>query len=93
MYARHRQIYMYMKDQVRYEETQERVQPKNTMQVIFFKKRSREISPEILDQNFETLQCVPPYNIMNYDKTNLSDDPDRKRVIMKRNTTVWDIHG
>ena len=32
----------------------------------------------------ETLDGVPPSNIMNYDETNLQDDPGRKKVISKR---------
>ena len=30
-----------------------------------------------------TLKNVPPGNIMNYDETNLCDDPGRKKVIEK----------
>ena len=34
----------------------------------------------------ETLEDIPPQNIINYDETNLSDDPGRKKVAIKRGT-------
>ena len=33
-----------------------------------------------------TLEDIPPQNIINYDETNLSDDPGRKKVVVKRGT-------
>ncbi len=52
-------------------------------------KRSRaKVSPEVIGQYFESvakeLEGVPPSNVINYDETNLSDDPGRKKVITKR---------
>lgn len=52
-------------------------------------KRSRAaVSREILTEYFERLENelkdVPPQNIINYDETNLRDDPGRKKVIVKR---------
>ena len=34
----------------------------------------------------KNLDGVPPENIINYDKTNLTDDPGRRRIIFKRGT-------
>ena len=36
------------------------------------------------DNVTETLTDVPPSNIMNYDETNLADDPGRAKVIVKK---------
>lgn len=52
-------------------------------------KRSRaSVSPEDINKYFDHLQeelrDVPPGNIFNYDETNISDDPGRKKVISKR---------
>lgn len=52
-------------------------------------KRSRAaVSPETLNSYFnhlsEELEGIPPSNIVNFDETNLSDDPGRKRIITKR---------
>lgn len=52
-------------------------------------KRSRAaVSPEIINYYFDhleqSLDGVPPMNIVNYDETNLSDDAGRKKVIVKR---------
>ena len=52
-------------------------------------KRSRAtISPKVVNDFFDnlrdTLKDVPPGNIMNYDETNLCDNPGRKKVIAKR---------
>lgn len=52
-------------------------------------KRSRAaVSPEIIESYFNeleiSLQGVPSANIVNYDETNLTDDPGRKRVLVKR---------
>lgn len=52
-------------------------------------KRNRAaVSPEVLNEYFqrleEELKDVPPQNIVNYDETNLRDDPGKKKVIVKR---------
>lgn len=52
-------------------------------------KTSRaKVSPEIIEKYFENvakeLEEVPPSNIINYDETNLSDDPGRKKIIARR---------
>lgn len=52
-------------------------------------KRSRAaITPETINEYFDNLseeiKDVPPCNIVNYDETNLSDDPGRRLVITKR---------
>lgn len=39
---------------------------------------------EYIDNLKVTLESVPPSNIWNYDKTNLTDDPGCKKVITKR---------
>lgn len=49
-------------------------------------KRSRAmILRDLLKKYFDNLAIsidgIPPYNIFNYDKTNLTDKPDRKKVI------------
>lgn len=54
-------------------------------------KRARAaVSHQVINEYFEnlgnTIQDVPPENIVNYDETNLSDDPGRKRIIVKRGT-------
>lgn len=52
-------------------------------------KRSRAaVSPDTLKKYFgeleKSLQDVPTANIINYDETNLTDDPGRKKVIVRR---------
>lgn len=52
-------------------------------------KRPRAaVSRGILRKYFDNLQSelldIPPSNIINYDETNLSDDPGRSKVITKR---------
>lgn len=46
------------------------------------------ISPEVINEYFDNLEVelkdVPAGNIVNYDETNLSDDPGRKKVITRR---------
>ena len=46
------------------------------------------VSPEIINEFFDNLQDalkdIPASNIMNYDETNLADDPGRRKVIAKR---------
>ncbi|CAG4957952.1 unnamed protein product [Parnassius apollo] len=54
-------------------------------------KRSRAaVSAEIITKYFEELQIsladVPAANIVNYDETNLADDPGRRKLITKRST-------
>ncbi len=53
--------------------------------------RSRAaIGPEIIRKYFENLtesiKDVPPVNIFNYDETNVSDDPGKRRILCKRGT-------
>ena len=52
-------------------------------------KQSRsQLSPELVEEYFSnlktTLEGIPPSNIINYDETNLSDDPGRRKAIVKR---------
>lgn len=52
-------------------------------------KRSRaKVSHEILTSYFdnleETLRDVPAENIVNYDETNFTDDPESKKVVVRR---------
>lgn len=52
-------------------------------------KRARAlVSPEVINEYFQnlstTLEGVPHSNIINYDETNLSDDPGKSRLIFKR---------
>ncbi|XP_037045724.1 uncharacterized protein LOC119081087 [Bradysia coprophila] len=52
-------------------------------------KRSRAaVSPEVITDYFKLLENelkdVPPQNILNYDETNLRDDPGKKKVIVRR---------
>lgn len=52
-------------------------------------KRSRAaVSKDVVSEYFELLEKelkdVPPQNILNYDETNLRDDPGRKKVIVRR---------
>lgn len=52
-------------------------------------KRSKgEVKREVFEQYFdnleETLDNVDPHNIINYDETNLADDPGTKKCIFKR---------
>ena len=54
-------------------------------------KRSRAaVTKETIDQYFDHLQKeldgIAPESIYNYDETNLSDDPGRKKCLMKRGT-------
>lgn len=53
-------------------------------------KRSRAaVCPEIIESYFNeleiSLQGVPSANVVNYDETNLTVDPGRKRALVKRN--------
>lgn len=47
-----------------------------------------EVGPETIRSFFDNLkkeiEGVPPSNIVNYDETNLTDDPGRKKVVVKR---------
>lgn len=52
-------------------------------------KRSRAaVSPEVIEDYFSELQNslegVPLSNIVNYDESNLSDDPGKKKILTKR---------
>lgn len=54
-------------------------------------KRSRaKINPDTVNEFFDNLETelegIPPDCIFNYDETNLSDDPGRKKCLMKRGT-------
>ena len=54
-------------------------------------KRSRAaVSPNMIksycNELKETLKDVPAANILNYDETNLSDDPGRSKLVFKRGT-------
>lgn len=54
-------------------------------------KRCRAaISKEIINQYFDhlnnSLEGIPPSHIINYDETNLTDDPGQCKVITKRGT-------
>ena len=67
-----------------------RIKDKLTERVCQNLKRSRaKISGEVVADYFDDLGqslCVPLRNIVNYDETNLSDDPGRKKVITKGKT-------
>ena len=45
---------------------------------------SRTVVKQYFDHLEKELEGVPPSNIVNYDETNLTDDPGRKKVIVKR---------
>lgn len=52
-------------------------------------KRCRAaVSPQIMNEYFDNLEIsllnVKPGSIINYDETNLADDPGKKRVVVKR---------
>ena len=53
-------------------------------------KKRAKINTETINSYFDelekTLEGIPPKNIINYDETNLTDDPGRKRMIFKRGT-------
>ncbi|KAK6180324.1 hypothetical protein SNE40_012502 [Patella caerulea] len=58
-------------------------------------KRARAtVTPDEMEQYFdnlaETTDGVPPQNIFNYDESNLSDDPGRKKVTAKRGSKYVD---
>lgn len=54
------------------------------------KKSRAQVSPDTINEYFgeleESLKEIDPKNIVNYDETNLSDDPGRKKIIVKRGT-------
>ncbi|KAL0861406.1 hypothetical protein ABMA27_008950 [Loxostege sticticalis] len=54
------------------------------------KKSWARVSSDTIEKYFEeleeTLKEIDPNNIINYDETNLSDDPGRKKVMVKRGT-------
>mgnify|MGYP003623630680 FL=1 len=39
---------------------------------------------EFFENLRESLEGIPPENVINYDETNFSDDPGRKHVVVKR---------
>ena len=45
---------------------------------------SKEVVTEYFKELEKTLEGVPPENMINYDETNLTDDPGRKKMIFKR---------
>ena len=51
-------------------------------------RKRAEITPEVIGEYFshlgETLEGVPPTNIINFDETNLSDDPGQKKCVYRR---------
>lgn len=51
-------------------------------------RKRAEVSKESIEQFFteleQSIDGVPPQNIINYDETNLTDDPGRKKLIFKR---------
>ncbi|KAJ3661650.1 hypothetical protein Zmor_006038 [Zophobas morio] len=52
-------------------------------------KRSRaEVTPELINDYFDhlrvTMDGVPPANVINYDETNITDDPAKQKVYVKR---------
>ena len=54
------------------------------------KRQHAEVSHKAEKSNFlnieEAMRNIPPSNIVNYDETNLCDDPGRKHVIVRRGT-------
>ena len=48
------------------------------------------VSPAIVESFFshyaQSIEGVPPENLLNFDETNLFDDPGRKKVLMKKGT-------
>ena len=58
-------------------------------------KRARaDVGPDIVRQYFEnlasSLENIARSHIFNYDETNLSDDPGRKKILAKRGTKYVD---
>lgn len=54
-------------------------------------KRSRaSVTPDVIKSYFDELEIslngVEPHLIINYDETNISDDPGKSKVIVKRGT-------
>lgn len=47
---------------------------------------SRADINSFFDNFSKTVEGVPPSNVINYDETNLSDDPEIKKIICKRGT-------
>lgn len=43
----------------------------------------RETLSEYFNHLEKELTCIPLENIVNYDETNLSDDPGRKKILSK----------
>ena len=61
---------------------------------VTFKHSHAKINPETVNEYFDNLESVlegiPPHYIFNYDETNLSDDPGRKKCLMKWRTKYPD---
>lgn len=51
---------------------------------------TEETIEEYFDRLSQSVEGVPPENLLNYDETNLSDDPGRKKCIFKRGTKYPD---
>ncbi|KAJ8969089.1 hypothetical protein NQ314_001933 [Rhamnusium bicolor] len=53
-------------------------------------KYKAQVTPEMINEYFNnlsvTLEGVPPKLIINYDETNLADDPGHTKIIWKRGT-------
>ena len=51
-------------------------------------KKCTQLSHDTIKAYFDELENklkgVPPQNIINYDETNLTDDPGRRKMIFKR---------
>lgn len=54
------------------------------------KKKRAAVSEKVVNDYFDqlekTLEGIPPKNIVNYDETNLTDDPGKNKCIFKRGT-------
>jgi hypothetical protein len=52
------------------------------------KRKRAQIGPEVLNNYFDHLEKeldgIPPGNIINFDETNLTDDPGSKKILTKR---------
>lgn len=51
---------------------------------------TEEAIEEYFDRLGKSVEGIPPENLLNYDETNLSDDPGRKKCIFKRGTKYPD---
>ena len=71
--------------QIIHEETQISIVPRMGQNIA---PKRAQISAETIKEYFsnlkETLKDIPPSHIINYDETNLTDDPGRKKCIYPR---------